>query len=189
MLPSRPKAVLISLVASYLLSALLLFILTFVLYRLKLKESQIAPAVYALYAISCFAGGLLCGKALRTRRFFWGLLTGVLYFLALFTASLLLRHGLVGFLLYYVPFLAAAAALLLQFFRRLKTRVADFSYCTLLFSAMMACATSLIAGHVLVSPSVSLMVAILYEKLIARTSAQNRALIQGEALPASEQPF
>ena len=89
MLPSRPKAVLISLVASYLLSALLLFILTFVLYRLKLKESQIAPAVYALYAISCFAGGLLCGKALRTRRFFWGLLTGVLYFLALFTASLL----------------------------------------------------------------------------------------------------
>ena len=103
--------------------------------------------------------------------------------------ALLLRHGLVGFLLYYVPFLAAAAALLLQFFRRLKTRVADFSYCTLLFSAMMACATSLIAGHVLVSPSVSLMVAILYEKLIARTSAQNRALIQGEALPASEQPF
>ena len=51
MLPSRPKAVLISLVASYLLSALLLFILTFVLYRLKLKESQIAPAVYALYGI------------------------------------------------------------------------------------------------------------------------------------------
>ncbi len=69
MLPSRPKAVLISLVASYLLSALLLFILAFVLYKLKLKESQIAPAVYALYAISCFAGGLLCGKALRTRRF------------------------------------------------------------------------------------------------------------------------
>ena len=76
MLPSRPKALLISLVASYLLSAVLLFILTFVLYRLKLKESQITPAVYLLYGISCFAGGLLCGKALRTRRFFWGLLTG-----------------------------------------------------------------------------------------------------------------
>ena len=72
MLPSRPKAVLISLVASYLLSALLLFILTFVLYRLKLKESQIAPAVYALYAISCFAGGLLCGKAAAYPAFFLG---------------------------------------------------------------------------------------------------------------------
>lgn len=93
MLPSRPKAVLISLVVSYLLSAVLLFVLTFILYRLKLKESQLTPAIYLLYALSCFVGGLLCGKALRTRRFFWGMLTGILYFLALFLASTLLRHG------------------------------------------------------------------------------------------------
>ena len=60
MLPSRPKAVLISLVASYLLSALLLFILTFVLYRLKLKESQIAPAFFlgASHRSSVFSGAL-----------------------------------------------------------------------------------------------------------------------------------
>ena len=110
MLPSRPKAVLISLVASYLLSTLLLFILAFVLYKLKLTESQIAPAVCALYAISCFAGGLLCGKALRTRRFFWGLLTGVLYFLALFTVSILLRHGQVPEPSRMIPVLACCAA-------------------------------------------------------------------------------
>lgn len=110
MLPSRPKAVLISLVASYLLSALLLFILTFVLYRLKLKESQIAPAVYALYVISCLVGGLLCGKALRSRRFFWGLLTGILYFLALFAASILLRHGQVPEFSRMLPVLACCAA-------------------------------------------------------------------------------
>lgn len=110
MLPSRPKAVLISLVASYLVSALLLFILTFVLYRLKLKESQITPAVYALYIISCLVGGLLCGKALRSRRFFWGLLTGVLYFLALFCASILLRHGQVPEPSRMIPVLACCAA-------------------------------------------------------------------------------
>ena len=97
--------------------------------------------------------------------------------------ALLLRHGIVGFLLYYVPFLAAAAVLLFQFFRRLKARMTDFTYCSLLFSAMMACATSLIAGHTLASPSVSLMVAILYGKLMVRTSAQNQALAQGTALP------
>ena len=100
MLPSRPKAVLISLVASYLLSALLLFILAFVLYKLKLKESQIAQT----------AGGLLCGKALRTRRFFWGLLTGVLYFLALFTVSILLRHGQMPEPSRMIPVLACCAA-------------------------------------------------------------------------------
>ena len=89
MLPSRPKAVLISLLASYLLSALLLFILTLV---------------------SCLAGGLLCGKALRTRRFFWGLLTGMLYFLALLAASVLLRHGQMPELTRMLPVLACCAA-------------------------------------------------------------------------------
>lgn len=103
--------------------------------------------------------------------------------------ALLLRHGIVGFLLYYVPFLAAAAVLLFQFFRRLKARMTDFTYCSLLFSAMMACATSLIAGHTLASPSVSLMVAILYGKLMVRTSAQNQALAQGTALPGAQQLF
>ena len=110
MLPSRPKALLISLVASYLLSAVLLFILTFILYKLKLRESQITPAVYLLYGISCFAGGLLCGKALRTRRFFWGLLTGVLYFLALFAASILLRQGRVPDISHVLPVLACCVA-------------------------------------------------------------------------------
>ena len=54
---------------------------------------------------------------------------------------------------------------------------------------MMACATSLIAGHTLASPSVSLMVAILYGKLMVRTSAQNQALAQGTALPGAQQLF
>ena len=110
MLPSRPKALLISLVASYLLSAVLLFILTFVLYRLKLKESQITPAVYLLYGISCFAGGLLCGKALRTRRFFRGLLPRLLYFMALFAASVLLRQGRIPDFSHVLPVLACCAA-------------------------------------------------------------------------------
>lgn len=110
MLPSRPKAVLISLVASYLLSALLLFILTFVLYRLKLKESQVAPRGLCPLCHLLLRGRAALRQALRTRRFFWGLLTGVLYFLALFTASLLLRHGQVPELSRILPVLACCAA-------------------------------------------------------------------------------
>ncbi len=110
MLPSRPKAVLLSLVASFLLSALLLLVLTVVLYRLKLKEAQIAPAVYAIYAISCFTGGLLCGRALGSRRFLWGAFMGILYFLALCTASVLLRHGRLPEFSQLAPVLACCAA-------------------------------------------------------------------------------
>ncbi|MFR5731020.1 MAG: TIGR04086 family membrane protein [Clostridium sp.] len=54
--------------------------------------------------------GLLCGTALRTRRFFWGLLTGMLYFLALLAASVLLRHGQIPELTRMLPVLACCVA-------------------------------------------------------------------------------
>ena len=80
MSPSKPKALLRSLLISYLLSGILLLVMSFALYKLKLKEAQINTAVYAVYVIACLVGGILSGKALQNRRFFWGLLTGLLYF-------------------------------------------------------------------------------------------------------------
>ncbi len=84
---SIPKSLLRSLLLSYLLSGILLLGMSFSLYKLKLKEDQINMAVYGVYAIACLAGGLMSGKALKTRRFFWGLLTGLLYFAVLAAAS------------------------------------------------------------------------------------------------------
>lgn len=91
--PSKPKALLRSLIFSYLLSGILLLIMSFALYELKLKEAQINLAVYAIYVISCLTGGILTGKALQNRRFFWGLLTGLLYFLILFAVSWIMKQG------------------------------------------------------------------------------------------------
>lgn len=93
MAPSKPKALLRSLFFSYLLSGILLFLLSFVLYKLKLKEEQINTAVYGVYVAACLAGGFLAGKALQTRRFFWGLLSGILYFLILFGVSWAMNRG------------------------------------------------------------------------------------------------
>lgn len=90
---SRPKALLRSLVVSYLLSGILLLALSFILYKLKLKEAQINTAVYAVYVIACFFGGLLAGKAVGSRRFLWGLISGILYFLVLLAASLIMQRG------------------------------------------------------------------------------------------------
>lgn len=93
MSPSKPKVLLRSLFISYLLSGILLLVMSFALYKLKLKEDQINTAVYAVYVIACLTGGILSGKALLTRRFFWGLLTGLLYFLVLFAASWIMKQG------------------------------------------------------------------------------------------------
>ncbi len=83
-----------SLLISYLISTLLLTILAFALFQMKLSPSRVAAAVYGIYGISCFLGGLLAGKAIRTRRFFWGLLSGLLYFLLLAVMSFLLHKNL-----------------------------------------------------------------------------------------------
>ena len=87
------KPMLRSLLLSYALSALLLAGLAFCLYRLRLKEGQVNLMVFAIYLIACFAGGLAAGKGIRKRRFFWGFLLGLLYFLVLFAVSWALNQG------------------------------------------------------------------------------------------------
>lgn len=90
---SKPKVLLRSLIISYLFSAVLLLTLSFLFYRLKLKEVQINTAIYLIYAVVCFFGGLLAGKGIRSRRFFWGMLSGLLYFLVLYAMSWLMSRG------------------------------------------------------------------------------------------------
>lgn len=91
--PSKPKALLRSLLFSYILSGILLLGLAFVLYKLKIKEAQINTAVYAVYIVSCLIGGFLAGKRIGQRRFFWGMLSGLLYFLVLFAVSWVMKDG------------------------------------------------------------------------------------------------
>ena len=90
----NPKLFLSSLLFSYLLSGILLVVISFALYRFRLKESQIQMAVILVYVLSCALAGFLAGKGLRRQRFFCGLLAGVLYFLVLMAVSFLLEKGL-----------------------------------------------------------------------------------------------
>ncbi len=85
---SKFQALLRSLLVSYLLSGILLLLLSFALYKFRLREEPINMTVYGIYVLSCLAGGWLAGKHLRSRRFFWGLLSGCLYFLVLLLISL-----------------------------------------------------------------------------------------------------
>lgn len=83
-----------TLIISYLFSAVLLLVLTFLLYRFHLPEEQITVGIYAVYVLSCFLGGFLAGKAMKTRRFFWGMIVGLLYFTALFLMSSLQNQSM-----------------------------------------------------------------------------------------------
>ena len=81
------KPLLRSLFISYVLSAIFLGVLAFALYKLRLGESLVNLLIFAVYFAACFAGGFFTGRRVRNRRFFWGLLSGLFYFLVLFAAS------------------------------------------------------------------------------------------------------
>ncbi|MCC8023974.1 MAG: TIGR04086 family membrane protein [Clostridium sp.] len=87
------KPMIRSLLISYVLSGILLAALAFALYKLRLKEGQVNMMVFAIYFITCLAGGLLAGKRIHQRRFFWGLLSGLFYFLVLFAVSWAMNMG------------------------------------------------------------------------------------------------
>lgn len=83
-----------ALLASYVVTGLLLLLLALLLYKLRLSESTVNLGILAIYLISCFLTGFLMGKMQKTRKYLWGSLSGLLYFLLLTVISLAARQGL-----------------------------------------------------------------------------------------------
>lgn len=86
---NKPLFFLKTLFITYLLTGILLFVLAFVLYKLRLSNTQVQTGVYLIYILSCFLGGFLAGRKMKSRRFLWGMLMGGLYFVVLFLVSAL----------------------------------------------------------------------------------------------------
>lgn len=89
-----PVGVLVkSLLFSYILTAALLAVLAFALYKLGLDEKTVSIAIIAIYVAGTFFGGFVMGKKMGSRRFLWGLLMGTVYFLVLAVVSLCVGKG------------------------------------------------------------------------------------------------
>lgn len=77
-----------ALLVAYVVTAVLLLLMAFFLFKFEWDESKVTIGIIAVYVISCFAGGFAAGKGGKNRRFLWGLLTGTMYFLILVLVSL-----------------------------------------------------------------------------------------------------
>jgi putative membrane protein, TIGR04086 family/integral membrane protein, TIGR04097 family len=82
------------LLVMYLVTGLLLLILSAMLYKMQLSESVVSVGIVVIYVISGFLGGFLSGKVMKTRRFFWGMVMGGAYFLILVLGSILFQKGI-----------------------------------------------------------------------------------------------
>lgn len=83
-----------ALLCAYVVTGIMLLILTVLLYKAGLTEENVNAGIILTYVISTFAGGFVIGKLTGVKKFLWGLLTGVLYFVLLLLISLGVYHTL-----------------------------------------------------------------------------------------------
>ena len=88
--------------------------------------------------------------------------------------AILVRHGIAGFVLYYVPYLWFIGWSVVQFFKRPAQRLASLSYSTTLYCTLAGFAISVIAGHALVSPAVATFILVVGMQFWAQTEKQNK---------------
>ena len=83
-----------ALLCSYFVTGILLLLLAFLLYQFGLDEGKITAGIMVIYVLSTLVGGFVAGKLAKTRRFLWGILIGVLYFLLLLLISFGIYRGI-----------------------------------------------------------------------------------------------
>lgn len=81
-------------IVSFFLSAVFLILLAFLMYRFDLAESIVRGGMIAAYVFSCFVGGMLVSKKQSGKKYLWGMLAGVLYYVILLLGTLLLNKGM-----------------------------------------------------------------------------------------------
>ncbi|MDD3184810.1 MAG: TIGR04086 family membrane protein [Anaerostipes sp.] len=81
-----------TLTLSYLLTGILLCTLALLMYRTDINQSAANLGVTLIYIIASLLCGIFVGKKMKHRKFLWGFLLGLLYFLILFCISCLLKQ-------------------------------------------------------------------------------------------------
>ncbi len=86
-------AVLTGLLFSYIITAFILLLLSFLMLKVNLPGAGISAGIIAAYIISNLIGGFLVGKKAEQKKFVWGLVMGVFYFVILMLVSLLMNRA------------------------------------------------------------------------------------------------
>jgi putative membrane protein (TIGR04086 family) len=86
-------AVLKGLLFSYIITAFILLLLSFLMLKLDLSGTVIGGGIIFAYILSTFVGGFVVGKKAEQKKFFWGLVMGVFYFIILMVVSIAMNRA------------------------------------------------------------------------------------------------
>ena len=81
-------AVFISVGVSAIVTLLLLLLLTILIYNTKVSATLSGILMVAVYVLGPFSGAMVLGKLVKKKRYLWGLLLGIVYFLVFLVISL-----------------------------------------------------------------------------------------------------
>lgn len=105
------------------------------------------------------------------------------YMIEMDPLSILIRHGILGFLLYYMPYLAFIVRSIVQFFQRPAQRLSSLGHCTALYCTLAGCAISALAGHALVAPAVATFMIIVGMQFWDLNQEQNKLPKPAKKIP------
>lgn len=77
-----------AMLASYIMTGILLLILTFFMYKFELNEKIVSAAIVGIYVVSTLVGGIIIGKLTKEKCYLWGMVLGILYFVLLLLITL-----------------------------------------------------------------------------------------------------
>lgn len=76
-----------SITVSYLLTAVMLLLLSFIMYKCKVSMSGANSGILASYVLSCLIGGFIFSGCLAQKKYLGGVLLGVVYFAVVYLVS------------------------------------------------------------------------------------------------------
>ena len=88
-----PFVLLKAILAAWIVTALLLMILALLMFKMELDESKVSVGIIAVYVLSTFLGGRIAGKRAQIRKFLWGMLAGLGYFLVLLFVTFVMERS------------------------------------------------------------------------------------------------
>lgn len=88
------KDVLVSLFGGYVITVLGIVIVALLLLLFQISENMVDIGIIMIYVLSCLGSGLIVGKRTKARKFLWGMVSGIIYFLILLLVSFLMQHSM-----------------------------------------------------------------------------------------------
>lgn len=85
-----------ALIFAYIVTAVILLLLSFILYKVQIPSGVVSVGVILAYILSTFVGGFFIGKKVEARKFIWGIAVGAIYFLIIIIISIVLNKAAFG---------------------------------------------------------------------------------------------